>query len=65
MTLKEKYYAYVLDNQEAEAITFDILRDVTDRRGWRQEWDGFDSDIQESIIQTWIDIVQKQLSAIQ
>lgn len=30
-----------------------ILDDVTDRRGWRQEWDEFDEDVQEEIKETW------------
>lgn len=30
-----------------------ILADVTDRRGWRQEWDMFDEDIQEEIKASW------------
>lgn len=30
-----------------------ILADVTDRRGWRHEWDMFDEDIQEEIQVTW------------
>lgn len=29
----------------AEKIVDAILRDVTDRRGWRQEWESFDEDI--------------------
>lgn len=34
-----------------------ILADVTDRRGWRQEWDMFDEDIQEEIKATWKEIL--------
>ena len=30
-----------------------IWADVTDRRGWRQEHDGFDPDIQVEIVETW------------
>ena len=32
-----------------EAVGDAILADITDRRGWRQEWDQFDDDIQEEI----------------
>lgn len=30
-----------------------ILDDVTDRRGWRQEWDEFDQDVKQEIRDTW------------
>lgn len=30
-----------------------ILDDVTDRRGWRQEWDMMDPDIQQEIKDAW------------
>lgn len=36
-----------------------ILWDVTDRRGWRQEWDEFDRDIQKEIVQVWLGIVEE------
>lgn len=38
-----------------------ILADVTDRRGWRQEWDQFDEDIKAQIIKTWRRIVREEL----
>lgn len=34
-----------------------IWADVTDRRGWRQEHDSFDPDIQVEIVETWRDKV--------
>ena len=46
----------------AKRIVFNLISDLTDRRGLRQEWDQIDEDIQEEIIQTWIDIVEKELS---
>lgn len=30
-----------------------IIADVTDRRGWRQEWDMFDKAVKEEILITW------------
>lgn len=35
-----------------EAIMEIVLDDVTGRRGWRQEWDQFDSEVQEEIKDT-------------
>lgn len=45
----------------AKKIAQAILADVTDRRGWRQEWDRFDSDIQCEIRETHTDIVRNIL----
>lgn len=59
----DKYYDFILEDVPvtvAEHIAYFILRDVTDRRGWRQEFDQFDDDIREGILQTWkkgIDII--------
>lgn len=47
----------------ARKIADAILQDVTDRRGWRQEWEGFDEDIQKEIKDTWVQIIKKELSA--
>lgn len=59
----DKYYDFILGNASAtvsEQIAYSILRDVTDRRGWRQEFDQFDYDIREEILQTW----KKKIEAI-
>ena len=37
----------------ATDIMSKILDDVTDRRGWRQEWDRFDNEIKEEIKAEW------------
>jgi hypothetical protein len=41
----------------ARKIMRNILADVTDRRGWRQEWDGFDDDIKREIRREWLKII--------
>ena len=62
--LMDKYYDYVLKKKRPEdflpeeRIAFEILRDATDRRGWRQEWDQFDDDIREELIGTWIEKIK-------
>jgi hypothetical protein len=64
-TLKEKYYDHILKGAKVskeEEIVFGILSDFTDRRGLRQEWEQIDDDIQEEMIETWIDIVKNKLS---
>lgn len=37
----------------ADRIVAAIWDDVMDRRGWRQEHDGFDSEIKVEIVETW------------
>jgi len=62
--LLEKYQTIPNDDPsltKEEKIAFKILSDVTDRRGWRQEWDMFDEDIQEDILKSWINIIKKIL----
>lgn len=38
-----------------------ILDDVTDRRGWKQEWGQFDPDIKVEIRATWAKIIRQVL----
>lgn len=42
----------------AAAIVDEIIADLTDRRGLRQEWEEIDPAIREEIRQTWIGIVE-------
>jgi hypothetical protein len=41
----------------ARKIMRGILADITDRRGWRQEWDEFDDDIKREIRRVWLKII--------
>lgn len=45
----------------AKKIEDALLADITDRRGWRQEWDHFDDDIKKEIYQTHTEIIRKVL----
>lgn len=45
-----------MDN--SEQIVDAIICDLTDRRGFRQEWDMIDDDIRDEIKNKWIDIVR-------
>lgn len=40
-----------------------ILGDVTDRRGWRQAWDQFDSAIQRDIVNEWLRLIRDDANA--
>ena len=46
-------------DRQMEPIVRDILDDLTDRRGLRQEWEQIDDDIQGEIIEVWNKIVEK------
>ena len=63
--LIDKYFDHISDGTKVskeEEIVFGILSDFTDRRGLRQEWEQIDDDIQEEMIETWIEIVKDKLS---
>ena len=45
----------------ASKIKDNIIADITDRRGFRQEWDNCDSEVQDAIENTWIEIIAKVL----
>ena len=56
------YYKQVLDGKRAKdeslAKVYDIISDLSDRRGLRQEWEQIDSDIQDEIISKWLSIIK-------
>ena len=43
--------------KQAKIIVDGIIKDLTDRRGLRQEWDQLDDEIQQEINDTWVAIV--------
>lgn len=45
----------------AERILFELMNDLTDRRGFHQEWDAVDDEIKEDILQVHLGIIQKNL----
>lgn len=56
--LKDKYYQYILEDKEfslVEQIVFTIFNDVYYRNGML---DGVDEDIQEEILEEWIEKVK-------
>ena len=46
----------------ADRITAAILDDVTARRGWRQEWEQMDADVQAEIVLEWRRIIAAELT---
>lgn len=45
----------------AKQIVNDIVEDLSDRRGLRQEWDAIDEDVQEEIKEEWIAMIKKRI----
>jgi len=54
-----------MDHEEriATRCVDNILKDMTDRRGLRQEWDNIDEDIQEEIKEEWRQIIIRELKS--
>ena len=58
---EKDYYDHVLKNTIATgtiAKVYDLINDISDRRGLRQEWEAIDGDIQDEIIETWVKILE-------
>lgn len=49
-------------SDKAERIVRAIVRDITDRRGLRQEWEQIDEKTRKEIRATWAAIVRKELA---
>ena len=59
------YHNHVLDKRKSTGTigkVYDLIRDLTNRRGLRQEWDDIDGDIQDEIIEKWCKILESQSS---
>ena len=46
-----------MTREAAVKIVDALIEDITDRRGFSQEWDNCDEDIQQEIREQWITIV--------
>lgn len=40
-------------------IVYDLISDISDRRGLKSEWNKIDGDVQDEIIARWAEIVSK------
>jgi len=68
MALKDEYYNFVLDEEPPDPpvekrILFAIVQDFTDRRGLRQEWEQTDEDIQDEMLETWLQLIKDNLGS--
>lgn len=50
-----------MSKEKARKVVEGIIKDLTDRRGLRQEWDMIDDDIQDEIKDKWTDIVLEKM----
>ena len=46
------------ENDKAVNILNALFKDMLDRRGFRQNWEQIDEDIQLEIIETWYKLIQ-------
>lgn len=63
MEARDKYCEFIntddkVETTKEEKIVFTILSDLRDRSGLGNEFDMIDDEIQNEIIQTWIDIAK-------
>lgn len=59
------YCKQVLKGKRTDGILgkiYDIISDLSDRRGLRQEWEQIDGSIQDEIISDWISILSQKKS---
>lgn len=48
---------------KSKECLFKLVRDFTDRRGLRQEFDQIDDDIKDEILETWLGIIETFVSS--
>jgi hypothetical protein len=56
------YYDHILCVKKVEGPlgkVYDIIADLSDRRGIKWEWGKIDADVQDEIIETWVKILEK------
>lgn len=57
----DNYYDHALDKKKADgniAKVYNLISDISDRRGLRQEWEQIDGKIQDEIIDNWLNIIE-------
>jgi hypothetical protein len=63
MNILEKYREYPRESEltQAEEIVLSIVDEMTGRRGIGNSFEECDDDIQEEMLETWINIVNEKL----
>ncbi len=59
----DRYYDHVLDRKKTPGTlgkVYDLIHDISDRRGLKWEWGRIDGDVQDEIIDTWIKIIDEK-----
>jgi hypothetical protein len=58
-----RYYNHVMDKKKTKGTlgkVFDLIHDLDDRRGIKNEWRSIDGEIQDEIIEKWKNIIDKK-----
>jgi len=62
----DEYYDYVLKdiepNTKTKKAVFNIIHDLTDRRGLKHAFNDIDGDIQDEIIDNWISQIDSAMA---
>ena len=56
----DKYYNHIGGRKKAKgtiAKVYNLIDDISDRRGLKQEWGEIDGDVQDEIIDKWCKII--------
>ena len=56
----DDYYDHILKRKKSSgsiAKVYEVIHDLSDRRGLGQEWEQIDGDIQDEIIEKWKSII--------
>ena len=63
MSLIEEYHEHLMNVNfpPSRRVLFEIVRDFTDRRTLRQAWESIDDDIQETILEDWLNLIEKEI----
>lgn len=57
----DAYYKHVLNKRKTKGDlgkVFDLITNISDRRGLKQAWEEIDAVTQDDIIMEWIDIIE-------
>lgn len=62
----DEYYNYILNGDEPSSkelkAVFNIIYDLTDRRGLKHEFTQIDGDIQDEIVEEWIKCIKSAMA---
>ena len=50
-----------MNDEKINEIIEEIIEDISDRRGLKNEWNGIDKDIQDEIKEVWFNIIKEKI----